>query len=103
VIVLREKVFRSRVAARLVNMQPCLVGIEAGMATDYMAREILALGRVVKHVPPTFAKPFRQGHKNDFWDAHAVAEALQRPSTGCVPIKPTINWTCRRGIGCVLA
>ena len=30
---------------------------------------------------------FRQGHKNDFRDAHAIAEAVQRPSTRCVPIK----------------
>ena len=47
VIVLREKVSRSRIAARLVNMQPCLVGIEAGMATHYLARELVALGHVV--------------------------------------------------------
>jgi transposase len=86
-IVLREKVSRSRIAARLVNVPPCLVGIEAGMATHYMARELVALGHVVKQVPPAFAKPFRQGHKNDFRDAHAVAEAVQRPSTRCVPIK----------------
>ena len=52
VIVLRKKVSRSRIAARLVNMQPCLVGIEAGMATHYMARELVALGHVVKQVPP---------------------------------------------------
>src|SRR6516164_11374142 len=87
VIVVREKVSRSRIAARLVNVRPCLVGIEAGMATHYMARELVALGHVVKQVPPAFAKPFRQGHKNDFRDAHAVAEAVQRPSTRCVPIK----------------
>jgi transposase len=87
VIVVREKVSRSRIAARLVNVRPCLVGIEAGMATHYMARELVALGHVVKQVPPSFAKPFRQGHKNDFRDAYAVAEAVQRPSTRCVPIK----------------
>jgi len=86
-IVLREKVSRNRIAARLVNVVPCLIGIEAGMATHYMARELVALGHVVKQVPPAFAKPFRQGHKNDFRDAHAVAEAVQRPSTRCVPIK----------------
>src|SRR6516162_7166893 len=67
--------------------QQCLVGIEAGMATHYMARELVALGHVVKQVPPAFAKPFRQGHKNDFRDAYAIAEAVQRPSTRCVPIK----------------
>jgi hypothetical protein len=29
-IVLREKVSRTRIAARFVNLPPCLVGIEAG-------------------------------------------------------------------------
>jgi hypothetical protein len=29
-----------------------------------MARELVALGHVVKQVPLAFAKPFRQGHKN---------------------------------------
>ena len=86
-IVLREKVSRNRIAARFVNVSPCLVGIEAGMATHYIARELVALGHEVKQVPPAFAKPFRQGQKNDFRDAHAVAEAVQRPSTRCVPIK----------------
>jgi transposase len=86
-IVLREKVSRSRIAARLVNVPPCLIGIEAGMATHYVSRELLTLGHSVKQVPPAYSKPFRQGHKNDFRDAHAVAEAVQRPSTRCVPIK----------------
>ena len=86
-VVPREKVSRSRIAARLVNVPRCLIGIEAGMATHYMARELVALGHEVKQVPAAYAKPFRQGHKNDFRDAHAVAEAVQRPSTRCVPIK----------------
>ena len=38
-IVLREKVARGRVRARFVNVPPCLIGIEAGMATHYVARE----------------------------------------------------------------
>ena len=86
-IVLREKVSRGRIASRLANLQPCLIGIEAGMATHYVARELAALGHDVKQVPPTYAKPFRQGHKNDFRDAHAVAEAVQRPTTRFVPAK----------------
>src|SRR6202165_2305230 len=86
-IVLREKIARGRIAARLANVPRCLIGIEAGMATHYVARELSALGHDVKQVPPAYAKPFRQGHKNDFRDAHAVAEAVQRPSTRCVPVK----------------
>ena len=86
-IVLREKVARGRIALRLANLPPCLIGIEAGMATHYVARELAALGHNVKQVPATYAKPFRQGHKNDFRDAHAVAEAVQRPTTRFVPAK----------------
>jgi hypothetical protein len=86
-IVLREKVSRGRISLRLANLPPCLIGIEAGMATHYVARELAALGHIVKQVPPTYAKPFRQGHKNDFRDAHAVAEAVQRPTTRFVPAK----------------
>ena len=86
-IVLREQLTRGRIAARLANVPQCLIGIEAGMATHCVARELIALGCDVKQVPPVYAKPFRQGHKNDFRDAHAIAEAVQRPSTRCVPVK----------------
>ena len=37
-IVLREKVSRGRITSRLANLPPCLIGIEAGMATHYVAR-----------------------------------------------------------------
>jgi transposase len=86
-IVLREKIARGRIATRLVNVPQCLIGIEAGMATHYVARELTALGHDVKQIPPAYSKPFRQGHKNDFRDAYAVAEAVQRPTTRCVPVK----------------
>ena len=49
-IVLRENVSRGRIAARLVNVPQCLIGIEAGMATHYVARKLLALGQEVKQV-----------------------------------------------------
>ena len=65
-IVLREKVSRGRIASRLTNLPPCLIGIEAGMATRYVARELAALGHNVKQVPPTYAKPFRQGTRMIF-------------------------------------
>src|SRR6202007_532969 len=84
---LGEKIARGRIAARLANVPRCLIGIEAGMATHYVARELSALGHDVKQVPPAYSKPFRQGHKNDFRDAHAVAEAVQRRSTRCVAVK----------------
>jgi hypothetical protein len=41
-IVLREKVARAKIVARLANMPPCLIGIEAGMGTHYVTRDLLA-------------------------------------------------------------
>jgi transposase len=41
------------------------------------------IGEACNHV----CKAVRQGHKNDFRDAHAVAEAVQRPTTRFVPAK----------------
>ena len=55
-IVLREKIARGRIAARLANVPRCLIGIEAGMATHYVACELIALGHDVRQVPPAYAK-----------------------------------------------
>ena len=54
-IVLREKLARGRIGRRLANASPCLIGIEAGMATHCVARELLALGHDVRQVPPAYA------------------------------------------------
>jgi transposase len=62
-IVLREKISRGRITARLANVPRCLIGIEAGMATHYVARELSALSHDEKQVPPAFAKPFRRSRE----------------------------------------
>src|SRR6202012_1255158 len=96
-IVLREKVARAKIVSRLANVPPCLIGIEAGMGKHYVTRELLALGHDVRQVPPVYAKPFRQTHKNDFRDAQAVAEAVQRPRTRYVLLK-TDEDVCPLGV-----
>src|SRR5262249_1359451 len=83
-IVLRGKVARDGGVARLANVPPCLIGIEAGMGTHYVTRELIAVGHDVRQVPPVYAKPFRQAHKNDFRDAHAIAEAVQNDTVRAV-------------------
>ena len=46
-LVLREKVSRTRIAARFVNVPRCLVGLEAGMASHHIARELVSWSRLV--------------------------------------------------------
>ena len=53
-MVLREKIARGRIAARFANVPRCLIGIEARMATHYVARELIALGHDVRQVPPAY-------------------------------------------------
>lgn len=86
-IVLRQKLSRGQVAARLANMPPCLVGMEACVGAHHLSRQLLALGHDVKLIPGQFVKPFLKGQKNDFRDAEAVAEAVQRPTMRFVPTK----------------
>ena len=86
-IVLRRKFSRGQVAARLANMAPCLVGMEACVGAHHLSRQLLAVGHDVKLVPGQFVKPFLKGQKNDFRDAEAVAEAVQRPTMRFVPTK----------------
>jgi transposase len=86
-IVLRQKLSRGQVSARLANVPPCLVGMEACVGAHHLSRQLLALGHDVKLVPGQFVKPFLKGQKNDFRDAEAVAEAVQRPTMRFVPTK----------------
>ena len=97
-IVLREKLPRGRIGGRLANAPPCLIGIEAGMGTHYVARELMSLGHDVRQVPPVYAKPLRQTHKKDFRDACVIAEAPSAQVSGgdgeCHSMSPV-------GLGCV--
>ncbi len=38
-------------------------------------------------MPAQYVKPFLKGHKNDYRDAEAIAEAVQRPTMNSVAIK----------------
>ncbi|MCO6063040.1 transposase, partial [Pseudomonas sp. MOB-449] len=58
-----------------------------------LAREIQALGHVVKLISPQFVRPFVQGNKNDFIDAQAICEAASRPSMRFVTPKSEAQQT----------
>ena len=86
-IVLRQKWSRGQVEARLANMQPCLVGMEACVGAHHLSRKLQVLGHDARLMPAKYVRPYSKGQKNDFRDAEAIAEAVQRPTMKFVGTK----------------
>jgi transposase len=86
-IVLQVKCSRAQLERRLANIPSCLIGMEACSGAHYIARQLAALGHDVRLIPAQYVKPFLKGHKNDYRDAEAIAEAVQRPTMHFVAIK----------------
>jgi transposase len=86
-IVLQQKISRGQLERRLTNIPPCLIGMEACSGSHHIGRQLAALGHDVRLIPAQYVKPFLKGHKNDYRDAEAIAEAVQRPTMNFVAIK----------------
>jgi len=86
-IVLRQKWSRGQVEARFANMPPCLVGMEACVGAHHLSRKLRALGHDARLMPAKYVRPYSKGQKNDFRDAEAIAEAVQRPTMKFVATK----------------
>ena len=82
-IVLRQKWSRGQVEARLANMPPCLIGMEACVGAHHLSRKLKALGHDARLMPAKYVRPYSKGQKNDFRDA----EAVQRPTMKFVATK----------------
>jgi transposase len=87
VIVLRQKLSRGQLEAKLANLPPCLVGMEACVGAHHLSRRLKALGHDARLMPAKYVKAFLKGNKNDFRDAEAIAEAVQRPTMRFVATK----------------
>ena len=86
-IALQQRWSRGQVEARLANMPPCLIGMEACVGAHHLSRRLQALGHDARLMPAKYARPYSKGQKNDFRDAAAIAEAVQRPTMKFVATK----------------
>src|ERR1700751_2000456 len=86
-VVSQLKLSRGQIERRLANVPPCLIGMEACSGSHHIGRQLTALGHDVRLIPAQYVKPFLKGHKNDYRDAEAIAEAVQRPTMRFVAIK----------------
>src|SRR6266404_4769547 len=86
-IVLRQKWSRGQVETRLANMPACLIGMEACVGAHYLGRRLKLLGHDARLMPAKYVRAYSKGQKNDFRDAEAIAEAVQRPTMKFVATK----------------
>src|SRR3954471_7941611 len=86
-IVLRQKWSRGQVEVRLAHIPPCLIGMEACVGAHHLSRKLASLGHDARLMPAKYVRPYSKGQKNDFNDAEAFAEAVQRPTMKFVATK----------------
>ena len=86
-ILLRQKWSRGQVEGRPANMPPCLIGMEACVGAHHLSRKLKAFGHDARLMPAKYVRPYSKGQKNDFRDAEAIAEAVQRPTMKFVATK----------------
>lgn len=85
--VIRKKLSRKQLLAFTANLPPSLVGLEACSGSHFLGRALSEQGHDVRLIPAQFVKPFVKSNKNDYLDAEAIAEAVERENMRFVPIK----------------
>src|SRR5258708_11370402 len=75
-IVLRQKWSRGQVEARLANLPPCRIGMEACVGAHHLSRTLKALGHDARLMPAKYVRPYSQGQKNDYPHSEALTHAV---------------------------
>jgi transposase len=86
-IVARKRCSRLQLIRFMVTLPPCHVGMEACSGAHLLGHQLSEQGHDVRLMPPQYVRPFVKSNKNDFIDAEAIAEAVQRPTMRFVPLK----------------
>jgi transposase len=64
-----------------------VIGMEACGGAHFLGRALREQGHEVRLMPAQYVKPYVKTNKNDYIDAEAIAEAVDRPRMRYVPIK----------------
>jgi len=86
-VLIRKKFNQKQLIMFTANLQTSLIGMEACSGAHFLGRTLRSQGHNVKLIPAQFVKPFVKSNKNDFLDAEAIAEAVDRQNMRFVPIK----------------
>src|SRR6202522_3537201 len=86
-VLVRKKFNRKQLLAYTANVPASLIGLEVCSGAHFLGRALRKQGHDVRLIPAQFVKPFVKSNKNDFIDAEAIAEAVERKNMRFVPIK----------------
>jgi transposase len=86
-VLMRKKFTRKQLLTFTANMPGSLIGLEACSGAHFLGRALRKQGHDVRLIAAQFVKPFVKSNKNDFIDAEAIAEAVERKNMRFVPIK----------------
>ena len=86
-VLTKQKLTRSQLKQFISTTPPCRVAFGACPGSQYWGRLFQQAGFEPKIIPPQFVKPYLKSNKNDFNDATAIAEAGNRGTMRCVPLK----------------
>lgn len=86
-VLVRKKFTQKQLLAYTANLQTSLIGLEACSGAHFLGRALRKQGHDVRLIAAQFVKPFVKSNKNDFIDAEAIAEAVERKNMRFVPIK----------------
>jgi len=86
-VLLKKKFTQRQLISFTANLQTTLIGLEACGGAHFLGRALREQGHDVKLIPAQFVRPFVKSNKNDFLDAEAIAEAVDRQNMRFVPIK----------------
>ena len=86
-VVVRKKVTRTQLLTYTANVSTDRIGMEACAGAHFLARALLAQGHDARLMPAQYVRPYVKSNKNDYLDAEAIAEAVQRPTMRFVPVK----------------
>jgi len=72
-VVLRQRWSRSQVERRFANLRTL-----PDVGAHHLSRMLKAIGHDARLMLARYVRPYSKGQKNDFRDAEAIAEAVQR-------------------------
>ena len=86
-VLVKKKFTEKQLLTYTANLQTSLIGLEACSGAHFLGRALRKQGHDARLIAAQFVKPFVKSNKNDFVDAEAIAEAVERKNMRFVPIK----------------